>query len=370
VHKPLLGGNMVVPLAEGEAAFGEMVRAIEEAERSVSLSTYIFDNDRAGGMFFEALRGAASRGVEVLVLVDDMGARYSWPPMTRRLRAEGLNVHRFLPTLLPWRMPFINLRNHRKILVVDGRVGFTGGMNIREGLLLDENPAHPLRDLHFRLEGPVVAHLQETFASDWFFCRGQQLEGPDWFPELKPMDGALARGIPDGPDEDFEKLSWTMHGALAVARHTVRIMTPYFLPDNAMITALNTAAMRGVRVDIVMPSVNNLPFVKWAATHQLWQILERGCRVWLTPPPFDHSKLMLVDRSWMLFGSGNWDARSLRLNFEFNVECYDPELARRLDAFVLGRMTEAREVTLAAVNSRNLPVKFRDGIARILAPYL
>jgi cardiolipin synthase len=370
VHKPLLGGNMVVPLAEGEAAFGEMVRAIEEAERSVSLSTYIFDNDRAGGMFFEALRGAASRGVEVLVLVDDMGARYSWPPMTRRLRAEGLNVHRFLPTLLPWRMPFINLRNHRKILVVDGRVGFTGGMNIREGLLLGDNPAHPLRDLHFRIEGPVVAHLQETFAVDWHFTTGGHMEGDKWFPPLKPRGDVVARGIPDGPDEDFEKLLWTVHGALACAKRSVTVMTPYFVPGPTLISSLKVAAMRGIRVDIVLPEVNNLPMVKWASTDLLPQVLEHGCRLWLTEPPFDHTKLMLVDGLWVLFGSGNWDQRSFRLNFEFNVECYDRELAEKLRDVVRGRLKRARRLTLEEVNGRPLPVKLRDGISRLFSPYL
>ncbi|GAB4388100.1 MAG: cardiolipin synthase [Thermodesulfovibrionales bacterium] len=370
VQRPLLEGNRVQPFPDGEAAYAAMIEAIRGARRSVALSTYIFDNDDAGDMFFEALAHARGHGAEVLVLVDDMGARYSFPPMTRRLRHAGIRAERFLPTLLPWRMPFINLRNHRKILVVDGRVGFTGGANIREGMLLSRNPGKPIRDLHFKVEGPVVAHLREAFAADWQFTTGSRLEGEDWFPGLEPVGEVAARGIPDGPDEDFELLFWTVHGALACARDSVTIVTPYFVPGRTLITSLNLAAMRGVRVDIVLPARNNLPVVQWASTGLLPQLLGHGCRVWLTEGPFDHSKLMLVDGAWALFGSGNWDQRSLRLNFEFNVECYDRKLASELEGLVRSKLQKARELTSEDLGRRPLPLKLRDGVARLFSPYL
>jgi cardiolipin synthase A/B len=264
----------------------------------------------------------------------------------------------------------INLRNHRKILVVDGRVGFTGGMNIRQGNLLKEKPKHPTQDLHFRVEGPVVAHLQRTFADDWFFSAREVLKGPKWFPKLSAAGPVAARGIADGPDEDFEIFRWAVLGALACAATSVHILTPYFLPDMAMISALNLAAMRGVEVDILLPAKSNLPYVHWATFAILWQVLERGCRVWLTPPPFDHSKLMLVDNCWSLLGSANWDPRSLRLNFEFNVECYDPALALALQGIVQRKLRHARRVTLAELDARPLPVKLRDGVLRLFTPLL
>jgi cardiolipin synthase len=370
VQKPLLAGNHVTPLVNGDEAYKAMLAAIDGAGQSVTLCTYIFDNDGAGRKFLDALARAVGRGVETRVVVDDVGARYSFPPITRILKRRGIKVARFLPTLIPWRAPFVNLRNHRKILVIDGRVGFTGGMNIREGHVLAGNPRHPVRDLQFRVEGPVVAHLQETFAGDWFFSTGESLKGKRWFPPLEPAGPVIARGIPDGPDEDFGKLPWTVQGALACAKSSVMIMTPYFLPDGALITSLNLAAMRGIEVDIILPSVNNLPVVHWASTHLWWQVLRHGCRIWLTPPPFDHSKLMLVDGMWMLFGSGNWDPRSFELNFEFNVECYDRGLAERLGGLAFGKLENARPVTLDDVNGRSLPVKLRDGIARLFSPYL
>ena len=180
----------------------------------------------------------------------------------------------------------------------------------------------------------------------------------------------FARGVTDGPDENFEKLLWTLFGALSIARHSVRIMTPYFLPDPAVVSALNLAAMRGVQVDIILPSRINLPFVLWASRAMWPQVLRHGCRIWLTPPPFDHSKLMLVDGCSALLGSANWDSRSLRLNFEFNLECYDAELAQRLEQWVETKRRGAHGVTMEEVNGRSLPARLRDGIARLMTPYL
>ncbi|MHB8765797.1 MAG: phospholipase D-like domain-containing protein, partial [Deferrisomatales bacterium] len=354
---PLVAGNCVTPLANGGAAYPAMLAAIDEASRSLTLTTYIFENDRAGGRFLEALRRAVARGVGVRVLLDDVGARYSWRPMPRALREAGIPVATFLPTRIPWRFQYSNLRSHRKILVADGVVGFTGGMNIYEGNCLELEPRHPVQDLHFRLTGPVVAQLQEAFAEDWAFCTGELLLGEPWFSTVERAGPVLARGITDGPDVDFEKLRLTILGAVACARSSILIVTPYFLPDASLVTALNVAALRGVAVDIVLPEENDLLLVKWASTALLGQVLERGCRVWLSPPPFDHTKLMVVDGLWTLFGSANWDPRSLRLNFEFNVECYDRELGALLAGQVRDKMNQSRQVSLADIDGRRLPIQ-------------
>jgi cardiolipin synthase len=243
-------------------------------------------------------------------------------------------------------------------------------MNIRHGHVLAAQPRHPIQDLQFRVEGPVVAQLQEAFANDWAFATGEMLEGEGWFPDLSEAGRLVARAIPDGPDADFEKARWTLLAALAEAQTSVQILTPYFLPDVALIAALNLAALRGVRVDILLPAQNNLPFVHWASRALWWQVLERGCKIWLTPPPFDHSKLMVVDGHWVLFGSANWDARSLRLNFELNVECYGRDFAQKMEAVVQQKLRGAREVTLAEADGRPLPAKVRDALARLFSPYL
>ncbi|MGH7978849.1 MAG: phospholipase D-like domain-containing protein, partial [Limisphaerales bacterium] len=180
----------------------------------------------------------------------------------------------------------------------------------------------------------------------------------------------VARVITDGPDADFEKLRWTLLAALAEAQTAVQIVTPYFLPDAAIVTALNLAALRGVRVDVLLPSKNNLPFVHWASRAMWWQVLERGCHIWLAPPPFDHSKLMIVDHHWVLIGSANWDVRSLRLNFELNVECYGRDFANRMRMIMDQKLKGAREVLLAEVNKRPVASKLRDAATRLFAPFL
>jgi cardiolipin synthase len=370
--QPLTSGNHFEPLIAGDAAFPAMLAAIEGAQKSVSLCTYIFDNDASGRQFTAALARAVKRGVAVRVLVDSAGARYSWPPITRRLRRARVPTAQFLPTSLftPWRVATLNLRNHRKSLVVDGLIAFTGGINIRHGNVLRDHPAHPVQDLHFRVTGPVAAELQEAFANDWAFTTGEILGGDPWFPEIPEAGDVVARVIMDGPDADFEKARWTLLAALGEAQTSVKILTPYFLPDNTLITALNLAALRGVRVDVALPAHNNLPFVQWASRALWWQILERGCHLWLTPPPFDHSKLMIVDGHWVLLGSANWDTRSLRLNFELNVEAYGRTFASAMEQIFAQKIAAAREVSLAEMDGRPLLIKLRDSIARLFSPYL
>lgn len=365
--RPLLEGNVVRPLDGGAAAYGEMLEAIDGAKRSVALCTYIFDDDAAGERFVRALIAAKDRGVEVRVLIDGVGVRYGTPPVHRRLQRAGVRAALYLPTMVPAFFPYFNLRNHRKLLIVDGTLGFTGGMNIREEFARKENAA---RDLHFRLEGPVIAHLRACFAADWAFAAREQLTGETWFPTLLPVGPIVARGIPHGPDEHFDHLRSLLLGAVSSARKSVRIITPYFLPDAALVTTLNVAALRGVNVEILIPQKGNLALVQWASTAQLWQSVERGCEVRLGPPPFDHTKLVVIDELWSLIGSANWDPRSLRLNFEFNVECYDPLFARELVQLFEERARHAHRVTLQELDGRPLSIKLRDGLARLCSPYL
>ena len=372
VAQPLTPGNRIQALVNGDEAFPAMIAAIESATKSIALATYIFDNDTSGKQFADALGRAVKRGVAVRVLLDAAGARYSLPPITHRLKHTHIPFAKFLPAsvLMPWRVTTINLRNHRKLLIVDGQTAFTGGMNIRHGNVLADQPKRAVQDLQFRVEGPVVTRLQEAFVNDWAFTTGETLTDDTWFPELKECGKVVARVITDGPDGDFEKLRWSLLAALAEAQTSVQIVTPYFLPDTGLITALNLAALRGVRVDILLPARSNLPSVHWASRAMWWQVLERGCHLWLSPPPFDHSKLMIVDGHWVLLGSANWDVRSLRLNFELNVECYGQGFASEMAAVIQRKLRGAREVTLAEVNAWSLPVKLRDAIARLFSPYL
>lgn len=369
--KSISPGNTVTLLRNGDEAYPSMIDAIEKSEKSVALLSYIFDSDPAGDEFLEALKAARKRGVEVRVLVDSVGSNYSKPNMAARLRQEGITVTKFLPTHTFRLLRYSNMRNHRKILVVDGRIGFTGGTNIRIGHALLMNPKAPVACAHFKIEGPVVAHLQEVFAIDWAFASGEALQGDLWFPKIKRTEGFVgARGVADGPDEDFDKMTEVILGAISISSASIRIVSPYFLPDPPIVKALSVAALKGITVDIVLPSNNNMPMVEWAGMMQLQQLIVKGCRIHYSAPPFDHTKLMVIDGVWSLIGSTNWDPRSLRLNFEFNVECYSADLAELLEKFIDKKIKSGRLLTLDQIKRRNFLVKLRDNLTRLASPYL
>ncbi len=368
--EPLTAGNAVVPLLDGDAAYPAMLAAIAEARVSIGLESYIFDTGAAGDAFVEALAAAQARGVAVRVLVDSVGARYSRPTVVRVLRDRGIPVAEFLRSPFPFSNPYFNLRNHRKLMIVDGRIGFTGGMNIRDACVLASRPSLPTQDVHFRVEGPVVRHLADAFTFDWRFATRELLDGEAWFPDLPRAGDVAARGIADGPDETLDSLALVLQGALAEARHSVRIMTPYFLPESSLMDALRVTALRGVDVRIYVPSRVNLRLVGWAMQAQFARVLQGGCRVIATPPPFDHTKLMVVDDTWSLVGSANWDPRSLRLNFEYCLECWSPALAGELLAIIDRKAAHGVELDAGTLNRRPLPLRLRDGVAWLAQPYL
>ncbi len=361
-------GNAFAVLSNGDEAYPAMLAAIAEARRSVALSSYIMRADDAGERFIAALVAAHGRGVQVRVLVDGIGSGYFHSAAYRALHRRGIPAARFMHSSLPWRMPFLNLRSHKKILVIDGRVGFTGGMNIARENLVAQHPRNAVRDVHFRLDGPVVGQLAEAFARDWSFTTDEELDGEDWFPGLTEAGPAVARVVSSGPDEDIEKIEFVILEAIACAHRSIRLMTPYFLPSDRLVTALAMAAMRGIAVDVVVPRVSDHMLVDWALFPHVAPLLKDAVQIWRNPPPFEHTKLLVVDDEWCMVGSANWDVRSLRLNFEMNVEIYDAALAAELGRIIASRMrVRLTERDLAA---RPLPLRLRDAATRLLVPYL
>ncbi len=369
-QRPLLRENRVEPLYNGEQAYPAMLEAIAQARETVFLCTYLFDTDRAGREFIDALAEAASRGVDVRVLVDAIGEQYSYPRATRLLRKRGVRAARFLPMAPTIRGLRFNLRNHRKVLVADRTVGFTGGMNIgQRHMVSDPANKHATADVHFRVRGPAVYALEEVFLEDWQFTTGEDVDWPG-VRELDPAGDAFCRGIKDGPNEDFERLTWILVGALSSARSSVKVMTPYFIPTREIVAGFTTAALRGVDVELVLPARSNLPFVDWASRSMLWEVLQYGVKVYLQPAPFCHSKLLLVDDFYVQIGSANVDPRSLRLNFEFNLEVYDFELGAELRDYFCEVRGRSQPLSLAELDARPLPAKLRDSVAKIFSPYL
>jgi cardiolipin synthase len=368
---PLAGGCTIEPLANGDETYPAMLEAINGAQRTVAMATYIFDRGTAGELFVDALARAAKRGVAVRVLIDGVGARYSHPPIVDELKRRGVTVARFLPSVLPFPHPYVNLRDHRKMMIVDGTIGFCGGMNVRDQCILALHRPDATQDMHFRLRGAVVRQIMQAFAVDWEFTTHEHLPESTWAPETAAAGGDVtARAIPDGPDTDFQTLLMVILGATGAATRSIRLSTPYFLPDPPLIDALRVAALRGVQVDIVLPQHGNLRMVQWAMTAQLPQVLAWGCRVYLSAPPFDHSKLLIVDGEWSLIGSANLDPRSLRLNFELNVECYSRPLASRLSSILDNKIATGKQLTIEDLERRPLLQRLRDGAAWLAQPYL
>jgi cardiolipin synthase len=370
----LTSGNRITLLSTGDAAYSAMLAAIDAAERSIMLETYIFDRDGAGKRFVEALSAAVARGVAVRVLIDAVGARYSIPSIVSELKQANVPVDVFNGNIvMGLRLPYANLRTHRKILIVDGSVAFTGGLNIRAGFCAEFSGELAALDTHFRLTGPVVSDLFRIAYEDWRFSGGDDLSGEAWQiapPPDAPESGMLARVVPSGPDKSLETNHRMLMGAVSIAKKHIRIMSPYFLPDRELISAIVTAARRGVEIDIVVPSSNNLKLVDLAMTAQFDQLLKYGCRIWRASGAFNHSKLTVVDDAWSYVGSSNIDPRSLRLNFEVDIEVVDPDFADLIGNRIATAMALAEEVKLDDLKARPFAQRLVERITWLGSPYL
>ncbi len=363
---PLTAGNRIELLLDSSGIFDAMITAIERAQEYVYFSTYIFDGGPLGRRFAAALSAAAERGADVRVLLDGVGEWYSSQRASGLLNGTRVRFARFLPPRLLPPSFSINLRNHRKILLVDGVEAFTGGINIRDRYL--DGGDGRIVDSHFRLSGPVLTQIETVFLRDWQFTTGDPGIAARRVPQ--PTGSALCRVVADGPAAGFDRLTALLTGAIASARRRVAIMTPYFVPPRELISPLQAAALAGVDVAVILPERNNLPFVHRATRHMLWELLQRGVHIYYQPPPFVHSKLLYVDDHYSLVGSSNFDSRSLRLNFEMNVEVYDRDTVTGLAQHFEKTRARSRAVTLEEVDGRPFMTKTIDGVAWLFSPYL
>jgi cardiolipin synthase A/B len=374
IASPLSKHNSCEILCSGESTYPKMLEAIDGAQRTIGLCTYIMDRGQTADEFIKHLVAAKNRGVEIRILIDFVGAHYSLPTIARALRKADIEVRLYLPTFWPWQLGVTNLRNHRKLLICDHKKAFTGGLNIRDSH--DRRLVAPhkhVNDVHFMLKGPVVRELLQSFSEDWFFAAGEDLIKRGWQEDQTcdlEQDQSLCRVVRDGPDKSLDKIKWMFLGAIANAQHRIRIVTPYLLPDVEIITALRLAALSGIKVEIIIPEKTNIALVQWACMATIGELLKDGCRIFRQPSPFDHSKIMIIDSDWSFIGSSNWDNRSLRLNFELNIEIYDLNLNKRMDELFMTKKSTSQEFSHAQWSQRALRHKLRDSAANLLSPYL
>lgn len=364
--RPLTAGNVIEPLFDGDEAYPAMLDAIRSARKTAHLASYIFHADEAGEEFARVLAEAQARGVKVRVLLDGVADVFYRPRASSLLKRHGVKPELFLPPRWWPPMLHINLRNHRKLLIVDGATGFTGGMNISDGHRRQRGGA--ISDVHFRLSGPVVTQLERVFLDDWRLASGERVPLPAT--AAAESGRAVARVITDGPNEELDRLLMVLLGALATAHERVWIMTPYLVPPPALLSALQAAALRGVDVCVLLPRRSDQAWMDGATRHLLWQLLQNQVRVHWRPPPFAHAKLLIVDDYYVHFGSANMDTRSLRLNFEAVVEVYGRELTGILAQHFKTEMAKSTAVSLGQLNRRPLPARLRDAFYWLFTPYL
>ena len=363
-----LPGHSVALFDDGSLWFDDLEAHIAGAKNHIHLLFYIWQPDRTGRRIRDALVRAATRGVEVRVLVDDIGSRRVTRRFFKPLLAAGGQVHRFLPVNLFSRHLPLNFRNHRKIVVIDGKIGYTGGMNVGDEYAgLDEN----WQDLQVKVLGPVVHEMQIVFCLDWYFTTEEDLCDPKYFPPLEMAGDAWAQLLSSGPaDGSWRAIHTLLFGAINLAEKKLWIETPYFVPDPPVLMALCTAALRGVDVRLLLPGRSDHALVLYAGRSFQDELLEAGVRVFELDGIMLHAKALTMDGEFSTVGSANMDQRSFRLNFESNVFFYDARVARQLEGDFLARCDQATEITVDT--RRNIPTwqRLLEGFARILAPLL
>lgn len=372
VGKGLSSCDEVIILENGDKLYPVMLEAIDNAKVRILLCTYIFDNDETGMKFVTALARAHQRGVEVKVILDGLGEFMRLPRIGGELKKAGIDFTRFNPIKFFPPSLNLNMRSHRKLLIVDEHYAFTGGANIGSRHLCDQldNPNRVL-DIHFRLRGRIVDELEWAFRRDWYHCNGTRDMGPFQYCNPNRSEAPVwSRLVLDGPNKERDRLNDIMMGVISAARTRVWIMTPYFLPTLDLSGAIIAAHLRGVDVQIMLPGLNNIKPAHWASRNILRQILQTDIAIYYQPAPFIHSKLLLIDDCYALIGSANMDPRSLRLNYELGVELFSNDVNAKLsDYFSIKRETSTR-VTRQEIDSRSLPIQLRDSFVWLFSPYL
>jgi len=365
-------GNSAELFNWGEDKFDSLFRDVGAARDHVHMEYYIIRDDRLGNDLLDLLSSKAKEGVEVRLLVDALGTRL--PPKTfKALERSGVEVATYFPA--PYRhLPFLNFRinhrNHRKIMVADGRVGYVGGYNVGDEYL-GKGKLGAWRDSHIRLEGPAVLDLQARFFLDWDFASDYRLNvSPRYFPDVSATGGSPVQIISDGPDKARDVMQEAYLKMVCSAQSRIYIQSPYFIPDQSVMDALKVAASSGMDVRVMIPVKPDHPFVHWANLSYLGELLEFGARGFLYEDGFLHAKTIVVDGLVTSIGSANWDIRSLELNFETNALLYSPRMARKQEEAFLSDMERCREWTLDDLKGMSAADRLRCGVSGIFAPLL
>jgi cardiolipin synthase len=368
---PPLHADDVALYLDGASTYRALAGAIEAARHHVHLEYYIFEPDRIGTKIRDLLVEKARQGVTVRLLVDGTGSGRLGRRFLRPLRDAGAEVAWFNPVRLRWlRMGRIDFRSHRKIVVCDGAVGFTGGMNVADAHSAELSERY-WRDTHLRIDGAAVLSLQRIFVEDWYYATGAlPPRTADLFPLRDGVGPRVAQVVASGPDYEYMTIHATYFTAITRATSRLWLTTPYFVPDEPIVAALCTAAMRGVDVRLLVPVRGDSRLIDLAARSYVAELLASGVKVYEYLPRFVHAKTIVVDDDLAIVGSANLDNRSFRLNFELTVLLYDREIAARLAAAFEADLAESRAMDAASRARLTLPRRLGEAGARLLSPLL
>lgn len=331
---------------------------------------YIIEDDPLGREIADILIEKALAGVEVRVIYDDVGSWGLGRKFTKRLRRAGVQVKCFMPVVFPWLTSHVNYRNHRKILVIDGKIGFTGGINIAQRYLTGTRLG-PWRDTHLKLEGEAVGMLQIIFMTDWFFVSKEKLiDYPRYLPKTQVKTETPIQIVTSGPDSDWASIMQAFFSAITHAQHHIYISSPYFLPNEAILTAIKVASLSGIDVRIMIPSRSDSKIVYWASRSYIEELIDANVKVYLYRRGFNHSKLIMIDGKFSSVGTANMDIRSFEDNFEVSAILYDKAITEELEERFLYDLQRSRLVTREYWESRPNLHNFYEALSRLFSPLL
>ncbi|MFI3299569.1 MAG: cardiolipin synthase [Rikenellaceae bacterium] len=370
-NTPITFNNSVEILNNGSETFDALFDALKQATDHIHLEYYIIDNDDLGNKLSDILCQKAAAGVEVRLLYDDVGCWSLKKSYLRRLKKAGVELRSFMPVVFPYLTSQVNYRNHRKIVVVDGVVGFMGGLNIAQRYL-EGNKLGKWRDTHLKIMGDAVRMLQMTFLTDWYAASKKELKSSSrFFPKADIIKGGVATQIAlSGPDSDYAVIMQGFFAAISKAKSYIYISTPYFLPGESLLTALKVAALSGIDVRIMLPARSDMKMAHWASRSYFTELLEANIKVYLYEAGFNHSKLMVIDGTFGSIGSANMDSRSFEDNFEITAMIYDRALAEQMRTTYLDDLRESTLLTLSGWEGRKRKDNFKEAAARLFTPLL
>lgn len=367
---PITGRNKSTVLTNGEQTYEAILKELESAVHHIHMDYYTIRDDEIGNVFLEVLVRKAKEGIEVRVLYDGIGSLNLNEVYTEKLRHAGVHMSCFLPPRISFFDRKLNYRNHRKIVVVDGRVGFLGGINIGDEYLGKDPKIGFWRDTHLRLEGDSVYFLQELFMNDWAFAAKVKLDGNHYMSEHRCEGDERVLIVPSKPGHNDQQIMEVMFAAITAAKTRILMTTPYFIPDPSLLMGLRTAALGGVDVKLIIPGIADSKLILLATLSYIQEMLNAGVKVYRYQSGFIHAKVMIVDKMLATVGTANVDMRSLHSNFELNAVLFDEGTIERLEADFLNDLKQSLELDLQSFKKRSWWQKKKESLLHMLSPLL